>query len=98
MRSAKLQLAVWEEAAEWSRRSILANRNYPIAKFYLAAALARLGRLDEARSAAKAGLALNPSFTLSLARALWTATSDDPMVLAGLEPFFEGLRLAGIPE
>jgi len=95
---AKLQLAVWEEAAEWCRRSIVANRNYPIAKFYLAAALARLGRLDEARSAAKAGLALNPSFTLSLARALWTATSDDPMVLAGLEPFFEGLRLAGIPE
>src|SRR5271166_5459496 len=37
-----------------------------------------IGRLDEARSADKAGLALNPTFTLSRARALWTARSDDP--------------------
>ena len=35
----------------------------------LAAALAQLGRLDEARSAVKAGLALNPAFAISRARA-----------------------------
>ena len=68
------------------------------AYFYLAAALARLGRLDEAHSAVKAGLALNPAFTVSRARAFWTAMSDDPTYLAQLEPIFEGMRKAGVPE
>ena len=66
--------------------------------FSLAAALAQLGRLDEARSAVKAGLALNPAFTISRARVLWTARSDDPTYLAQLEPILEGLRKAGMPE
>ena len=95
---AKVALGTWEEAAEWFRRSIEANRNYPVSNFNLAAALARLGRLDEAHSAAKAGLAMNPTFTVSLARALWTATSDDPTFVAQLEPYLDGLRKAGVPE
>ena len=66
--------------------------------FNLAAALAQLGRLDEARSAVKAGLALNPTFTVSRARAAWTAMSDDPTYLAQLEPILEGMRKAGLPE
>ena len=78
--------------------SIEANRNHPFAYFVLAAALAQLGRLDEARSAVKAGLALNPTFTVSRARAAWTARSDNPTYLAQLEPIFEGLRKAGVPE
>jgi hypothetical protein len=40
------------------RHPIEANRNYPLP--VLGAALAQPGRLDEARSAVKAGLALNP--------------------------------------
>ena len=52
----------------------------------------------EARSAAKAGLALNPAFTISQARATWTAMSDDPTYLAQLEPIFEGLHKAEVPE
>ena len=40
---AKLQLNADAEAVAWLRRSIEANRNYPIAHFYLAAALALLG-------------------------------------------------------
>ena len=82
----------------WLRRSIEANRNYPITHFALALALAHLGRLDEARSAVKGGLALNPAFTIARARAAWTERSDDPMYLAQLEPIFEGLRKAGVPE
>ena len=78
--------------------AIEANRNYASAYFSLAAALAQLGRLDEARSAVKAGLALNPTYTISRARALWTAWSDDPTFLAQLEPIFEGMRKAGVPE
>ena len=66
--------------------------------FQLAAALAQLGRLDEARSAVKAGLALDPAFAISRARAAWTAMSDDPTYLAQLEPILEGLRKAGVPE
>ena len=51
------------------------------AYFHLAAALAQLGRLDEAHSAVKAGLALNPTYTISRVRAAWTAMSDDPTYL-----------------
>jgi tetratricopeptide (TPR) repeat protein len=63
--AAKLYLGRDEEAIAWIRRGIERNRNYPVAQFYLAAALAHLGRLDEARSATEAGLALDPNFTVS---------------------------------
>jgi tetratricopeptide (TPR) repeat protein len=95
---AKNQLSSYEQAVAWFRRAIEANRNYPHAYFQLAAALAQLGRLDEARSAVKAGLALNPAFSISRARASWTAMSDNPAYLAGLEPVVEGMRKAGVPE
>ena len=96
---AKSHLGSYEQAVAWFRRAIETNRNYPHPYFILAAALARLGRLDEARSAAsKAGVALNPSFTLSRARAQWTAFSDDPTYLAQMEPTLEGWRKAGLPE
>ena len=81
----------------WFRRAIEANRNYPHPHFVLGVALARLGRLDEARSAVRAGLALNPTFTISRARANWTSMSDDPTHLAQLERLLEGLRKAGAP-
>ena len=95
---AKNHLGSWEQAVAWFRRAIEANRNLPPAYFMLAAALAQLGRLDEARSAVKAGLALNPTFAISRARAAWTARSDDPTYLAQLEPILEGMRKAGVPE
>jgi len=95
---AKLHLESYEQAIAWLRRAIEASRNYPLTYFYLAAALAQLGRLDEARSAVKAGLALNPSYTISRIRVAWTARSDDPTYLAGLERIFDGLGKAGVPE
>jgi TolB-like protein/class 3 adenylate cyclase/Flp pilus assembly protein TadD len=95
---AKLHLGSWEQAVAWYRRSAEANRNYPIAIFHLAAALAQLDRLDEAHSAVKAGLALNPSFSISRARAARTARSDDPTYLAQLGPILDGLSKAGVPE
>jgi hypothetical protein len=64
----------------------------------LAAALAQLDRLDEARSAVRAGLALNPAYTISRRRASWTAQSDDPTYLTQVESIFEGMRKAGVPE
>ncbi|HEY1780574.1 MAG TPA: adenylate/guanylate cyclase domain-containing protein [Roseiarcus sp.] len=95
---AKNHLGDCEQAVLWCRRAIEANRNYPEAHFHLASALARLGRLEEARSAVKAGLALNPSFTVSRARTNWTAMSDDPAHPVQLAPIFEALRKAGLPE
>ena len=96
--SAKLHLGSYEQAVAWFRRAIEANRNNPPAYLNLAAALAQLGRLDEARSAVRAGLALNPAYTVSRRRASWTAQSDDPTYLAQLEPIFDGMRKAGVPE
>ena len=96
--TAKSHLGSWEQAAAWFRRAIEANRNNPPAYLNLAAALAQFGRLDEAHSAVKAGIAINPSFSVSRARVNWTALSDDPTYLAQLEPIFDGLRKAGVPE
>jgi TolB-like protein len=95
---AKSQLGNLEEAVAWFRRALEVNRSYTIVYFVLAGALAQLGRLDEASSAVKAGIALHPSFSISRARGNWTAMSDDPTYLAGVEASLQGLRKAGLPE
>jgi TolB-like protein len=95
---ANLHLGLWEQAIAWYRRSIEANRNFPYIYFVLGAALAQLGRLDEARSAIKTGLALIPTFTITRFRATWTAMSDDPKYLSQFGPILEGMRKAGVPE
>jgi TolB-like protein len=91
-------LGSYEQAVAWFRRAIEANRNFPHPHFVLGAALAQLGRLDEARSAVEAGLALNPAFAISRIRANWTAMSDDPTYLASIDPVLEGMRKAGVPD
>ncbi|UFW76000.1 MULTISPECIES: adenylate/guanylate cyclase domain-containing protein [Bradyrhizobium] len=93
---AKLQLGSDVEAVSWLRRSTEANRNFPLAHLLLAAALGLTGALEEARTAARMGLALNSGFTIR--RLLVAQQSDSPMFLAGLERSCEGLRLAGVPE
>jgi len=93
---AKLVLCRDEEAISWLRRAIETNRNYPMAHLWLAVALAHLGRLTEAQTAAQAGLALHPSFTIARLRA--GASSDNPIYLAQRARIFEGLRKAGVPE
>jgi TolB-like protein/Flp pilus assembly protein TadD len=85
------------EAVGWLRRSIEANRNYSTAHFHLAAALALLGALDEARLATQAGLALDPDFNLRSYRH-FSSSSDNPTYLAGCERVYEGMRIAGVPE
>jgi hypothetical protein len=93
---AKAQLGADAEAVTWLRRSIEANRNYPLAHFHLAETLAPLGQLGEARDAAQAGLALQPGFTLRRYRE--NALSDNPPYRAGRQRSCEGMRLAGVPE
>ena len=93
---AKLWQGADAEAIVWLRRSLEANRNYPQSYFYLAAALALVGELDEARATVQAGLALNPSFTIRRHRT--NTPSNHPVYLAGRERVYEALRLAGVPE
>jgi TolB-like protein/class 3 adenylate cyclase/Flp pilus assembly protein TadD len=79
------------------RRSIEANRNAPpFVHFYLAAALAHLGRHDEARAEVQAGLALLPAFTIARVRA--GATTDNPTCLSQRARIYDGMRKAGVPE
>jgi hypothetical protein len=61
----KAQMGADEEAVSWLRRGIEANRNLPIGHFFLAAALAVVNRYDDGRNAARAGLVLDPSFTIA---------------------------------
>jgi tetratricopeptide (TPR) repeat protein len=93
---AKAQVDAYEEAVVWLRRSIDANRNMPYTHFNLAAVLALLGRLDEARAAAQAGLTLDPAFTIR--RFQRQLSSDNPTYLAKRERVYEGMRMAGVPE
>ena len=93
---AKLQVGADADATVWLLRCLEANRNHSVAHFQLAAALALLGRLDQAQVAVAAGLALNPTFTIR--RLLTTASSDNAAYLAGRERICEGMRMAGVPE
>ena len=93
---AKLFLGADAEAIMWIRRSLKANTNYPLAHFELAAALSLSGELDEARAAAKAGLALDPGFTIRRLKAV--PFSGNEQFRAGAKRLIRGMGLAGVPE
>jgi TolB-like protein/class 3 adenylate cyclase len=93
---AKLTLGADEEAVARLRRSIEINRTFPLAHFFLAAALANLGKLDEAQAETRGGLTLDPTFTIRRFRA--GQESDNPIFLAGKERIIKGMRKAGVPE
>jgi len=84
------------EALDWFRRSLEANRNHALSHFHFAAAQALTGDLKEARSTAEAGLALDRSFTIRRYRI--NAKGDNPTYLAKRERYYEGMRMAGVPE
>jgi hypothetical protein len=67
-----------------------------MAHFHLGSALAHLGRMDEARAAAAAGLGIDPTFNLASFRA--AQLTEDPYYLAWRERVIEGMRMAGVPE
>jgi tetratricopeptide (TPR) repeat protein len=88
---AHLQLGAYEEAAKWLSQSVAANPNSPPAHFLLAAVLSQLGRGEEARAQARAGLALDADFSINRFR---NNFSDNPIFLN----VYEGMRKAGLPE
>jgi TolB-like protein/tetratricopeptide (TPR) repeat protein len=85
-----------EEAVSWLRRSIESNRNFPVCRFLLAASLANLGRMEEARLEVAAGLSLDPEFTIAKFES--AASSDNPVFLAQRGRLVDDLRRAGVPE
>lgn len=93
---AKLQIAADAEAAAWFARGIEANRNYPLLHFGNAAALALLGRREEAQVAAKTGLALDPTFTIRRLKNI--PLRGDAKFVAGAKRMVKGLHIAGVPE
>jgi tetratricopeptide (TPR) repeat protein len=93
---ARLYLGNDDKAVTCFRRSVETSRNHPAAQYYLAGALALLGRLEEARSALRAAMALHPDFIISRFRA--GAPSDNPRFLAARERLCDGMLKAGVPE
>jgi tetratricopeptide (TPR) repeat protein len=91
-----MHLGADEDAVTWFRRAIELNPNFALMHFFLAAALANLGKLEEARAETQAGLALDPTFTIRRFRL--GAESDNPVFLKQRERLIDGMRKAGVPE
>jgi TolB-like protein len=94
----KMNLGADEEAVALFSRSIENNRTFPLEHFFLAAMLANRGEQEEAQSEVKAGLALDPGFTIRRFRTGAEAQGDNPVYRARLERLIERMRKAGVPE
>ncbi len=81
----------YAEAESYARRAIQSNPSFSVAHSLLAAILAKLGRIEDAKMAAMQVLALQPSFSSS---GTCTALGIVP-VLA--EPLAQAWREAGLP-
>ena len=92
----KVFLGKDEEAVGELRRAIEANRNIAITHFYLAVALAELGRLDEARLEVREVLSIDPTFTIRRYRG--DAPSDNPIFVRRRRQIYEIMRNIGVPE
>jgi TolB-like protein/DNA-binding SARP family transcriptional activator len=82
----------YDEACRAAYRSVQANPAHSITYVQLAAALAKLGRIDEARAAATMVLELHPTFRFS---SQFAGVNCAPTLAASLG---EALRAAGLPE
>jgi len=83
----------YEGAVKWARKSIEVTPMSPAAWRLLAASLAHLGRLEEARAAKDQLLRIMPHDNLRLVRAPFSTA--DPV---RMDRYVDGLRKAGVPE
>jgi adenylate cyclase len=81
----------YEEAVAWANQAIEQSPSFSVAYRFLAAALAQLGRLEEATAAVGRLLQVQPSASLTLSR---TAAYVQPLK----DLYIDGLRKAGLPE
>jgi adenylate cyclase len=83
----------------WSEQGMQAYATNVVPLRYRTAALALMGRLHEARMNAKRLLTLNPQLTISRCRRFVEVEMKNPYKRPGVvEAYYEGLRLAGLPE
>lgn len=82
----------YEEAANAAYKAVQSNPGHSISHMLLAASLAKLGRLDEAKAAAARVLELQPSFRYSRQ---FSGVGCAPALAAFLS---EALRVTGLPE
>jgi adenylate cyclase len=94
--AAYLHLGDDEKAIEWIEKSKQLNPRAGLARFFLASALALVGREAEAQTEMREFLRLNPGFTLSRFKA--REPSSNAMFLAQRQRIYEGARKAGLPE
>src|SRR5262252_1554646 len=93
---AEVYLGRVADGIESLRQSVEINPNWGLAQFVLAGALALAGLLAEAAEVRAVAQRLLPNFTIVQFRA--GAAGDNPVYLAQRLHFYEGLRLAGVPE
>jgi adenylate cyclase len=82
----------YEDAAKAARRAIRSKPGFSISYMFLAAALAKLERIDEAKAAAERVLQLQPNFSST---GQCTAIGCVPILAM---PLIEALRTAGLPD
>ncbi len=83
-----------EEAAEWARKTVEANPQFPAGYRTLAASSGNLGRLAEAQTARERLQELQPHLTIAQLRESLPYFKDPD----DLEHYLDGLRKAGLPE
>ena len=84
---------------EWSARSLRDRPSSMPALRYRAAALALLGRIDEARQVVEQLLSFQPDMSIARCRRHIEVEMKNPFKRPGVaEAYYEGLRLAGLPE
>ncbi len=91
---AHVLLGRFATAAEWARKAILVPNCQYWAYAHLVAALARLGKIEEARATMAELLRRNPAFTCSYAREHLFYFEN----AASIEEYVDALRSAGLPE
>jgi hypothetical protein len=86
--------------AEWPTDRVLVEHSTNVTALrYRTAALALLGRIDEARRAVDLLRAVNPEVPITRARRHIEIEMKNPFKRAGVaEAYYKGLRLAGLPE
>jgi len=91
--TAHLQLADYEEAAAWARKSVRQHAYNAPAHHVLAACCAHLGRTGEAGAAVTRSLELDPAMTIPRLEAIYPVSG-----YKNLDGFLEGLRKAGLAD
>ena len=91
--TAHLQLADYEEAAAWARKSVRQHAYNAPAHHVLAACCAHLGRTEEAGAAVARSLELDPAMTISRLKAIYPVSG-----YRNLDGFLDGLRKAGLAD